>query len=522
MKLNADAIYRNLLKKYSFEYVKPLNPEQELGRPRYYDPSQAGMSQEGSDPAGKAGTKGGYLYLLGEEDITVGAGTYLCYHRPKLAEPDSTTLFILSPDVNAQELYNDLQNIYDYYDEWENSCLQIVEKYQDYRTLIQQTYQHFHLPVCLVDNQFTIVASAHEPNSPFSLFEDDVQISLDTVNDIISNPHMRNLETARGIFDFDYDRNYKLYNFRYGGKYCGRLIAGIEDISYSDREGLILSKLAEFVELLLLRFGSFQFTSSVQTHLHSFLTSSLAGKVPHSRDINRLTQNTGWADDHTYMMLYYLPEHRLKKELYPPYLISQVEERWRGACAVEYQGNVVMLINLSLYGLDKVYDFYQSLAYLVRDGLMIAGCSREFTGLRELNVYFKQAVYAIEFGKKRDSTRWYFRFNDYGLEYLLNYGTGIFKPEQVCHPALLLLQKHDQVKQTSYYQTLFTYFEEQFNMSQAANKMYIHRSTFINRMERIQELTRLNLNDYDTRLYLELSFRLLREQGEEYTFQIYV
>ena len=212
MKLNADAIYRNLLKKYSFEYVKPLNPEQELGRPRYYDPSQTGMSEEGSDQTGKAGTKGGYLYLLGEGDTTVGAGTYLCYHRPKLAEPDSTTLFILSPDVNAQELYNDLQNIYDYYDEWENSCLQIVEKYQDYRTLIQQTYQHFHLPVCLVDNQFTIVASAHEPNSPFSLFEDDVQISLDTVNDIISNPHMRNLETARGIFDFDYDRNYKLYN----------------------------------------------------------------------------------------------------------------------------------------------------------------------------------------------------------------------------------------------------------------------------------------------------------------------
>ena len=48
-------------------------------------------------------------------------------------------------------------------------------------------------------------------------------------------------------------------------------------------------------------------------------------------------------------------------------------------------------------------------------------------------------------------------------------------------------------------------------MSQAANKLYIHRSTFINRMERITELTRLNLENYDTRLYLELSFRLLAE-----------
>ena len=386
----------------------------------------------------------------------------------ELSDAENSTLFLLSPGEDLRKVYNELQNIYDYYDEWENSCLQIVEKYQDYRNLIRQTYQTFQIPVCLVDNQFTIIASAHEENSPFALFEDEIQINLDTVNDIISNPHMRNLETARGIFDFDYDRNYKLYNFRSGGKYCGRLIMGIQNVRFSGRDSLILGETGRirgaaapslrFLPVHLLR----------PDLLHSFLSDSLAGKVPHSRDINRLSQNTGWAETHTYLMAYFLPEHRLKKELYPPYLISQVEERWRGACAVEQQGNVVMLLNLSMYGEEKLADFYQSLAYLVRDGLMIAGCSRTFSGLHELNVYFKQSVYAIEFGRKRDATRWYFRFNDYGLEYLLSYGTGIFKPEQVCHPALLQLRRHDQARQTSYYQTLFTYFEQQFNMSQAA------------------------------------------------------
>ena len=506
MKLNADILYYHLSRKYDLEYVKGSNSEQELGRPRYFK-----NESTGSD----------CLLLLSDSDDPVGPGIYLGWSRPVLTSPEATTLFLLSPGEDSKEIYNELQNIYDYYDEWENSCLQIVEKYQDYRSLIRQTYQSCHVPVCLVDNQFTIIASAHEENSPFALFEDEIQINLDTVNDIISNPHMRNLETARGIFDFDYDRNYKLYNFRSGGKYCGRLIIGIQDARFAGRDSLILGKLAEFVELLLQRYGSFQFTSSVQTYLHSFLSDSLAGKVPHSRDINRLGQNTGWQESHAYLMVYFLPEHRLKKELYPPYLISQVEERWRGACAVEQQGNVVMLLNLSMYGADRLQDFYQSLAYLVRDGLMIAGCSRTFSGLRELNVYFKQSVYAIEFGRKKDSTRWYFRFDDYGLEYLLNYGTGIFKPEQVCHPALLQLRQHDQIRQTSYYLTLFTYFEQRFNMSQAAGRLYIHRSTFINRMERIQELTRLNLEDYDTRLYLELSFRLLQEPEEAYAYPLY-
>jgi hypothetical protein len=506
MKLNADVLYYHLSQKYRVSYRKGDNSSEELGRPRYHD--------GGVSPAG-------CLLLLSGSGSPVGPGTYLGFWEPVLTDPGHTTLFLLPPEEDPREIYNELQNIYDFYDEWENACLQIVEKYQDFRSLIRQTWQSFQVPVCLVDNQFTIVSSAHEENSPFALFEDESQINLDTVNDIISNPHMRNLETARGIFDFDYDRNYKLYNFRSGGKYCGRLIMGIRDARFSGRDSLILGKLAEFVELLLQRYGSFQSTSSVQTYLHSFLADSLAGKVPHSREINRLSQNTGWSENHNYLMVYFLPEHRLKKELYPPYLISQVEERWRGACATEYQGNVVLLLNLSMYGRERLPDFYQSLAYLVRDGLMIAGCSRCFSGLRELNVYFKQSIYAIEFGRKKDSTRWYFRFDDYGLEYLLSYGTGIFKPEQVCHPALLQLRKHDQTRQTSYYSTLFTYFEQQFNMSQAANRLYIHRSTFINRMERIQELTRLNLNDYDTRLYLELSFRLLQEPEEAYAFPLY-
>ncbi len=505
MKLNSSIIRFHLSEKYNLRYLPGQAPADSLGRPLYF--------------SGASGQSGHLLLLRGEE-IPSLPETFLCFSDQPVRKSEQASLFLLPRQLDQDALYNELQQLYDFYDEWENTCLQIVEKFQDFRNLIRYTYQCFRIPLCLLDNQFNIIASEHESESPYALFADEGQINLDTVNDMISNPHFRDLETARGIFEFDYDKNYLLYNFRSGGKYCGRLVMAADAPEARERLSPVLEKLADCVEILLQRFGSFQFTSSVQTYLHSFLSDSLAGKVPHLRDISRLGQNTGWSEDHSYLMLLFLPEHRLKRDLYPPYLISQVEERWRGACAVEHQGNVAMLLNLTLYGPDKLPDFYQSLAYLVRDGLMVAGCSRVFTGLREISLYFRQAVYALEFGRKKDSTRWYFRFNDYGLEYLLSYGAGIFKPEQVCHPALLTLREHDQQRQTSYYATLLMYFEQQFNMSKAAEKLYIHRSTFINRMERIQELTRLNLSDYDTRLYLELSFRLLREP--ETTFQFYV
>lgn len=507
MKLNADTIYYHLKDTYSLDYIRPKGKQSELGRPRYFD---------------KHKKSGDYLWIALDFDGVLSSGTYICRKLPAISSPKDTTVIVIKDEIHEADLYNHLQEIYDFYDDWATTCMQNVEDFQDFRSLLNTTYQMLRTPVCLTDNQFAIVAQAHDPADSYILFGENGHIAIDTVNDLISNPHLRHLETTRGELDFDYDQNYKLYNFYYHEHYSGRLIMALSGPEQTERDSLILNQLAEYIEYLLRRFGSFHSTSSAQNMLRSFLSENLAGRVPQPQELLRLQQNTGWSDQHNYLMVSFLPEHRLKKELYPPYLISQVEELWSDACAVEFEGNVVMIINMSINGEKNLPDFFQSLAYMVRDGLMIAGCSRLFQSLKDTEIFYRQSRFAIEFGQKKDSTRWYFRFNDYALDYLLSYGTGLFKPEQVCHPVLLQLQEHDQIRQTSYYITLYTYFECQFNMSHAAQKLYIHRSTFISRMERIMEMTKLNLNDYDTRLYLEVSFRILNEPDPASISQFYV
>ena len=149
------------------------------------------------------------------------------------------------------------------------------------------------------------------------------------------------------------------------------------------------------------------------------------------------------------------------------------------------------------------------MAYILREGLMIAGISRTFTGFEDLDIYYKQTEFALEAGKKIDKYYWYFFFDNYALEYLLQNGTGIFQPEHICCQGVLTLREHDRRKQTDYFNTLKTYFEAGFNMTKAAGLLFIHRSTFINRMERIREITKLDIEDKSTRLYLELSFLIL-------------
>ena len=56
--------------------------------------------------------------------------------------------------------------------------------------------------------------------------------------------------------------------------------------------------------------------------------------------------------------------------------------------------------------------------------------------------------------------------------------------------------------------------ESQLNAVQTAKKLFIHRSTFLYRMEKIEELVKLDLNDYDTLLYVMMTFRILEQEEQ--------
>lgn len=112
---------------------------------------------------------------------------------------------------------------------------------------------------------------------------------------------------------------------------------------------------------------------------------------------------------------------------------------------------------------------------------------------------------------RKDATPWYFRFDDYALDYILIQGRGVFEPEQICAPGILKLIEHDEKMHTEYYKTLYCYLQCRYNAAVTAKKLFIHRSTFLNRLERIGELIQTDLEDFRSRLYLSVSFYILEE-----------
>jgi PucR family transcriptional regulator, purine catabolism regulatory protein len=145
-------------------------------------------------------------------------------------------------------------------------------------------------------------------------------------------------------------------------------------------------------------------------------------------------------------------------------------------------------------------------------GVVGAGISRPVTGLSALRESYREAKDAVsianELGDKEDTTF----YGDLKLFQLLL----ALKERNLDHlrrfyyDTLGLLVEHDERKQGDLIRTLNGFFEANGNLAKAAQDLDVHRNTLVYRLERISELTEMNLDDADNRLILHLALKIQR------------
>ncbi|HHT44100.1 MAG TPA: hypothetical protein GXZ89_01150 [Fastidiosipila sp.] len=80
--------------------------------------------------------------------------------------------------------------------------------------------------------------------------------------------------------------------------------------------------------------------------------------------------------------------------------------------------------------------------------------------------------------------------------------------EQYFTETLRPLLDYDKKKSTDLVRTLESYFKNNSNINKTSEELFTHYNTILYRLERIQEITKLDLNDANDRLNLELAMRL--------------
>lgn len=77
------------------------------------------------------------------------------------------------------------------------------------------------------------------------------------------------------------------------------------------------------------------------------------------------------------------------------------------------------------------------------------------------------------------------------------------------------LVEYDEQNRGSLVKTVEAYFNHHGNISQTAESLFVHRNTLLYRMERIQELTQMQLDEANMRLALHLALKLWQLRPEE-------
>ena len=135
------------------------------------------------------------------------------------------------------------------------------------------------------------------------------------------------------------------------------------------------------------------------------------------------------------------------------------------------------------------------------------GVSLPFSSVETMPIALSQAMLAIKIGKKISGT--VNKCADYAYAYLLNRlaeDNGL--AAGLLHPALTSLKKYDEKHRTSLYGTLYEYLRLDRNVVATAKHLFIHRNSMIYRLQRLENLLNLNLDDINVRMYLMLSYHI--------------
>jgi sugar diacid utilization regulator len=119
----------------------------------------------------------------------------------------------------------------------------------------------------------------------------------------------------------------------------------------------------------------------------------------------------------------------------------------------------------------------------------------------------------VEYITGTDSSDWMVLFASCALNYIRQSACKQLPARMVAHPLLLDLMEYDRTQGTQYYNTLRVYLLCERNIPATAAALIIHRTTLTYRLGKILELTHLNLDNANLRMYLLLSFQLLDQDG---------
>lgn len=465
------------------------------------------------------------LPLQQADILNIPDGTFRIFLCPLSTCPDEKSSVIhrtndpyvcISSDADNQSacVLNSLQQIFDCCEEWDQQVNDLITQNEGLGRVLEITSAFLGNPLMVMGLDFSLVAETGTSRLPerARLFLDD-GVNMEFMNALLQDEGYHALaQTNRTTLFPPYLNGFSALsrNLYLEEQLTHRLVLIEHQTPLTARETCILEALAGRLEYLLAHEDFYSAAGDLEQIFLKLLSDRTADYMQVSRQLSSL----GWAPDHTYLCLVLQVTYLNQKQLSTNAICHYMKKNFRDSISFLYEDEIVTFFDLSRLG-NSEEEVADKLVYFLRDSYLKAGYSRTVQGHMNLRRQYIQAKTALDVGSRRKPYLWIHHFNQIVLPYIIEQATRRLPGNMLCHEGLLKLRQLDEKNHTEYLPTLKSYLEQHLSATQAARQMFVHRSTFLYRIERIREILQSELTDPEELFYLELSLRLLEQEDEK-------
>ncbi len=484
MRLNADIIYHNLKDVLDVDIRGVFEADLTLFRPEFYlDRTERFLDD--------------HVYVcsadhLPDEAVIGDDVLLICLGDAPQLELFEKRCGVLSVsgDEDIFRVFNTVQEIFNRYEAWETELNAILRRGASVQELLEASREIFGNPMLLTGADFSYLGFTERdclegrlglrldrPNFDPDLME--VFLSLHELATDIREPLLLDLmgrsTLSVNLFDMD--------------EYLGCITVFGEFRGFHSSDIQLCQFLAEIIrQAFLLKPHLAGDRSSVRNAIRDMLCGQ-----PLNREQRGVLRRYG---SHGEMVCAVFQPEPESGTLPGGYLSSLIEQQFRDSLAFEYEARVTALI--------PAEQADAGLPALLRKLRQVCGISHRLSDLQEASFAYYQASSALDAGLRIHPGQSTYLFEDYILPLLLRNSTAHIPARYFYSEGLARLSAHDESSPVSYIDTLRTYLDSNMSVAATARALNLHRSSLIDRLERIGQILGCDLEDPGERLAIQI------------------
>lgn len=406
---------------------------------------------------------------------------------------------------------NSVQCMFDQCESWEKTLQEEVLTGRNLQKILKLSAEFLENPLLVMGLDFSLLGEAGTDTMPEKsrLFHED-GIDMETMNALMQSAEYQKMQESRDVVLFPkYINGVRSLNRNLfpEGKEVYRVVMHEWNRPFTEGNRCLFNVLADYLELFL----TYSATLEGEDALVRIFQTILKDRTADYMEMSRRLSVYGWNSQHTYLCLLLQLTYLNQKNLSTNAICQYIKRKFPQSISMVFEGEIVTFFNLTLLEKNEE-EVGGMLTYFIRDSYLKAGYSRCVKGHMYFRRQFVQARMALDVGSRNRPYVWIHHFDQIVLTYIMEQTTRRLPASMICHENLLKLKETDEENKSEYMKTLKTYLDVNLSATRAAEELFIHRSTFLYRLEKIKEILQSDLDDPDEIFYLNFSFRLLEQE----------